>query len=59
MNPSYDVGDLKSFNRYSADITVLLRANIKFLVGAALADGDAPQMPLFDDTYRLGMMIAF
>lgn len=59
MNPSYDVGDLESFNRYSADITMLLRANVKFLVGAALADGNAPQMPLFDDTYRLGMMIAF
>lgn len=59
MNPNYDAGDLDSFNRYSADITVLLRANVKFLVGAALADGEAPQMPLFDDTYRMGMQIAF
>lgn len=59
MNPNYDAGDLDSFNRYSADITVLLRANVKFLVGAALADGESPQMPLFDDTYRMGIQIAF
>lgn len=35
------------------------RANVKFVVGAALADGEAPQMPLFDDTYRMGMQIVF
>ncbi|MBM4065083.1 MAG: hypothetical protein FJ266_05495 [Planctomycetes bacterium] len=59
MNPGYDAGDLDSFNRYSADINVILRANIKLLVGAAFADGEAPQMSLFDDTYRLGIQIAF
>ncbi|MCR4321436.1 MAG: hypothetical protein NUV74_13995, partial [Candidatus Brocadiaceae bacterium] len=41
-NPSYDVGDINSFNAYSADITVLIRANVKFTVGAAFADSNAP-----------------
>ena len=45
MNPSYDAGDLDSFNRYSADITVLIRANVKFLVGTAIADEDAQKCP--------------
>ena len=35
------------------------RANVKFLAGAALADRETPQMPLFDDTYRMGMQIVF
>ncbi|MEK6559070.1 MAG: hypothetical protein AABZ43_02910 [Planctomycetota bacterium] len=59
MNPSYDAGNLDSFNRYSADITVLIRANVKFLVGTAIADEDAPEMPLFDDIYRMGFVVAF
>ncbi len=59
MNPSYDAGDIDSFNRYSTDITVLIRANIKFVVGAAFADGNAPKSAFFDDSYRMGMVIGF
>ncbi|HHT9136374.1 MAG TPA: hypothetical protein ACFYEK_03925 [Candidatus Wunengus sp. YC60] len=57
MNPSYDAGDIDSFNRYSTDITVLIRANVKFVIGAAFTDGGAPKSPFFDDVYRMGMII--
>ncbi len=56
MNPSYDAGDIDSFNTYSTDITVLIRANVKFVVGAAFADGNAPET-VDDETYRMGMVI--
>ncbi len=56
MNPSYDVGDIDSFNTYSADITVLIRANVKFTVGAAFADGNAPAW-IDDETYQMGVKI--
>ena len=59
MNPSYAAGDIKSFNRYSTDITVLIRANVKFVVGAALPDRNAPKSPFFDDTYRMGVLMGF
>ena len=55
-NPSYDVGDINSFNAYSADITVLIRANVKFTVGAAFADGNAPAM-VDDEIYQMGVKI--
>ena len=55
-NPSYDVGDINSFNAYSADITVLIRANVKFTVGAAFADGNAPS-GVDDETYQMGVKI--
>ncbi|MBU6391296.1 MAG: hypothetical protein KGJ87_08600 [Planctomycetota bacterium] len=57
MNPAYDAGDIKSFNRYSSDITVLIRANVKFVIGAAFTDGSAPKSPFFDDAYRMGVLI--
>jgi hypothetical protein len=57
MNPSYDAGDIRSFNRYSGDITVLIRANVKCVVGAAFSDGRAPKSPFFDDVYRIGVLI--
>ena len=56
MNPSYDVGDIDSFSAYSADITVLIRANVKFTVGAAFADGNAPA-GIDDETYQMGVKI--
>ena len=57
MNPAYSVGDIKSFNTYSADITVLFRANVKFTIGAAFADGNAPAT-IDDEIYRMGVKIA-
>lgn len=56
MNPSYDVGDIDSFNTYSTDITVLIRANVKFTVGAAFADGNAPA-GIDDEIYQMGVKI--
>jgi hypothetical protein len=56
MNPSYDVGDIDSFSAYSTDITVVIRANVKFTVGAAFADGNAPAM-IDDETYQMGVKI--
>ena len=56
MNPAYDVGDIDSFNAYSADVTVLFRANVKFTVGAAFADGNAP-MWIDDEIYQMGVKI--
>lgn len=56
MNPAYDVGDIDSFNTYSADVTVLFRANVKFTVGAAFADGNAP-MGIDDEIYQMGVKI--
>ena len=56
MTPSYDVGDIDSFSAYSTDITVVIRANVKFTVGAAFADGNAPAM-IDDETYQMGVKI--
>ncbi len=57
MNPSYDAGDIHSFNRYSGDINVLIRANVKFAVGAAFTEENTPKASFFNDTYRMGMVI--
>ena len=57
INPSYDARDIDSFNRYSTDLTVLIRANVKFIIGAAFTDGNAPKSHFFDDSYRMGMVI--
>ena len=56
MNPSYSVGDIDSFSAYSTDITVVIRANVKFVIGAAFADGNAPAM-IDDETYQMGVKI--
>ena len=56
MNPSYDVDDINSFNTLSANITVLIRANVKFTVGAAFADHNAPE-GVDDDIYEMGVKI--
>jgi len=56
MNPAYSVGDINSFNTYSADVTVLFRANVKFTIGAAFADGNAPP-GIDDEIYQMGVKI--
>jgi hypothetical protein len=71
VNPSYDVRDVKSFNRHSFDVAILARANMKFLVGGSFSshpDAKAgvngvglalPDMPPLDDTLRIGVDIDF
>ncbi len=71
VNPSYDVRDLKSFNRHSFDLAILARANMKFLAGASFSsypeghtgvNGDrvaVPDLPPLDSTARIGVDIAF
>ena len=71
VNPDYDVRDLETFERYSFDIAILARANMKFLVGgsfSSLPDAKTgtggrttknPDLPPFDDLLRIGVDIAF
>jgi hypothetical protein len=71
VNPDYDVRDLKTFERYSFDVAILARANMKFLVGASFSSlPDAktgtnglgmaiPDLPPFDDLMRIGVDICF
>ncbi|ODS34808.1 MAG: hypothetical protein SCARUB_00068 [Candidatus Scalindua rubra] len=71
INPDYDVRDLNTFERYSFDVAILARANIKFLAGATFSslpdartgtnglDMANPDLPPFDDMWRIGVDIDF
>jgi hypothetical protein len=71
MNPSYDVRDVKSFNRHSFDVAILTRSNMKFLVGGSFSsypdkrsgiggrDIPLPDLPALDDVLRIGVDIDF
>lgn len=71
VNPDYDVRDLKTFERYSFDVSILARANMKFLAGGSFSslpdaetgvnglDAANPDLPPFDSVMRIGVDIAF
>lgn len=71
IDPDYDVRDLSTFERYSFDIAILARANVKFLVGGSFSslpdprtgtnglDMANPDLPPFDDQLRIGVNIDF
>ncbi len=70
VNPDYDVRSVKSFNRHSFDISILARANMKFLAGASFSsypsersgsggDISTPDLPPLDDMLRIGVDILF
>ena len=48
-----------SFARTTVEVTFLPAANIKLALGAAFASSDAPDLPVFSQTYRAGLTIAF
>lgn len=60
VNPQYDVADWKSFNRYSALITALVRANVKVTFSGVFVDKQkGERVPVLDDTYNLGLQFDF
>ncbi|MFQ5956182.1 MAG: hypothetical protein ACE5KK_00220, partial [Candidatus Brocadiales bacterium] len=61
VDPDYDAGDWPSLTRFSTDLTLLLRANIKARIGGNVTSGDwKGQRPAaFDDSYHLSMDVAF
>ncbi len=71
VNPDFDVRDLNTFERYSFDVSILARANMKFLVGASFSslpdektgvnglEVSNPDLPPFDDVMRIGVDIDF
>jgi hypothetical protein len=71
VNPDYDVRDLSTFERYSFDVAILARANMKFLAGASFSslpdsktgvnglEVSNPDLPPLDDLFRIGVDICF
>lgn len=60
VNPDYDVADWKSFNRYSALITALVRANVKVtLSGVFTGRQMGERIPALDNSYNLGLQFDF
>ncbi|HHT9119715.1 MAG TPA: hypothetical protein ACFYD3_04095 [Candidatus Hypogeohydataceae bacterium YC41] len=60
VNPDYDVADWKSFNRYTALLTILLRANVKATLSGVFTDSiDGERMGPLDDFYNLGLQFDF
>ena len=61
VNPDYTVDDWPSFTRSSIDLTLLLRANIKAVMGGNWTYGNwhGPRPEAIDDTYHLSMEMVF
>ncbi len=61
VDPDYDVGDWPSFTRTSFDLTLLIRANIKAVMGGYVTSSDwkGPQPMALRDTYHMSMVIGF
>jgi hypothetical protein len=67
INPDYDVGDIKTFERYSFDVSILARANVKFLAGGSFSSypdvrsgtSAVPDLPPLDSIFRVGVDIDF
>ena len=47
------------FRRYSLEVIFLPAANIKLFLGATRSSSDAPELPPFEERYRVGLVIAF
>ncbi|MDI6761237.1 MAG: hypothetical protein QMD05_10470 [Candidatus Brocadiaceae bacterium] len=60
VNPRYDVADWESFNRYSALISALVRANVKLTFsGVFVGKQEGERIPALDNSYNLGLQFAF
>ncbi|MBI5125415.1 MAG: hypothetical protein HZA70_04200, partial [Planctomycetes bacterium] len=60
VNPRYDVADWESFNRYSALITALVRANVKLTLSGVFTGRQlGERVPALDDSYNLGLQFDF
>lgn len=62
VNPDYDVGDWPSFNRYTIQSDILLRANVKLVPAAVINTSiDAPRMAAMavDNMYMLMLQFDF
>lgn len=55
VNPTF----AESFQRHTFTASMLVRANVKLLLEFVKSDDDAPQLPPFDDRFRVGFNIAF
>lgn len=60
VNPDYDVLDMKSFNRYTALTTILLRANVKLgIAGIFTGDTGGPRTQATDNQYMATLQVGF
>ncbi|OHB89717.1 MAG: hypothetical protein A3D89_03310 [Planctomycetes bacterium RIFCSPHIGHO2_02_FULL_52_58] len=60
VNPDYDVADWKSFNRYSALVSALVRANVKVTFsGVFVGNQEGERIPALDNSYNLGLQFDF
>ncbi|HLA38210.1 MAG TPA: hypothetical protein VJZ02_07070 [Candidatus Brocadiales bacterium] len=60
VNPQYDVADWESFNRYSALVSALVRANVKLtLSGVFVGTQEGERVPALDNSYNLGLQFDF
>lgn len=62
VNPDYDTGDWPSFNRYTAQMTAVVRANVKVAAAGIFNDSiDASRMSAMaiDNMYMLMLQFAF
>ncbi|HHT9120773.1 MAG TPA: hypothetical protein ACFYD3_09585 [Candidatus Hypogeohydataceae bacterium YC41] len=60
VNPRYDVADWPSFNRYTALLTALIRANVKVTLSGVFTDGiQGERVPALDNFYNLGLQFDF
>ena len=60
VNPDYDVADWKSFNRYTALLTALVRANVKVTFSGIFNERqDGERVPALDNSYNLGLQFDF
>ncbi len=55
MNPEFARG----FYRTTLSTTFLLRANVYMTVGGAISSNRAPNLPPFDDKFRVGFRFLF
>ena len=55
----FPAGFPSSFERYSADLLVLLGSNIMLMLGTTWSDDSAPALPLFEDFSRISLHLAF
>ena len=60
VNPDYDVADWESFNRYTALVSALVRANVKVtLSGVFVGNQEGERVGALDNSYNLGLQFDF
>ncbi|MEE9200025.1 MAG: hypothetical protein V3V45_01125 [Candidatus Brocadiales bacterium] len=58
-DPDYDAGDWPSFTRTSFDLSLLIRANVKAIIGGNVTSSDwnGPRPAVITDSYHMSMAI--